>query len=293
MLSLVSGGPVQLQYEVTRTDGDGDTVTQSATVDLIGTQGSGISFEDDAPTAGLTVQAGATVVVDESIGQNAGETEGGAAGLGQVTVLGTTLFGASPVTGQDNEGATVAFSLSVVGGGVTGLFSTDNQAITLFNNAGTIEGRYGAGIVAFTLTIDALTGNVTLTQLQSLRHPTGGLASPDEAVSLATGALQAVLTVTDGDGDIATSAADLGGGVIRFEDDAPIAVAGTSTGTVDEDGLPNGIEGGPGDVDPGAGAGIERRARFGAVPVGADVPLSFGFNTAGTLPQVCFRAALR
>ena len=78
--------------------------------------------------------------------------------------------------------------------------------------AGTIEGRYGAGIVAFTLTIDAATGNVTLTQLQSLRHPTGGLASPDESVSLAAGALQAVLTVTDGDGDVATSAADLGGG---------------------------------------------------------------------------------
>ena len=39
-------------------------------------------------------------------------------------------------------------SLSVVGGGATGLLSTDDQAITLVNNAGTIEGRYGAGIVA-------------------------------------------------------------------------------------------------------------------------------------------------
>ena len=101
-------------------------------------------------------------------------------------------------------------------GGATGLFSTAGRPISLFNNAGTIEGRYGAGIVAFTLTIDAATGNVTLTQLQALRHPTGGLASPDESVSLAKGALQAVLTVTDGDGDVATSAADLGGGVIRF-----------------------------------------------------------------------------
>ena len=54
---------------------------------------------------------------------------------------------------------------------------------------------------------------MTLTQLQSLRHPTSGLASPDEAVSLATGALQAVLRVTDGDGDVATSAADLGGAI--------------------------------------------------------------------------------
>ena len=58
--------------------------------------------------------------------------------------------------------------------------------------------------VAFTVTINAATGNMTLTQLESLRHPTGGLASPDESVSLAAGSLQAVLTVTDGDGDIAT-----------------------------------------------------------------------------------------
>ena len=51
-----------------------------------------------------------------------------------------------------------------------------------------IEGRYGAAnTVAFTVTIDAATGNVTLTQLELLRHPTGGLASPDEAVSLAAG----------------------------------------------------------------------------------------------------------
>ena len=62
-----------------------------------------------------------------------------------MTVLGTTLFTSTAITGQDNEGATTVFSLSVVGAGATGLFSTDNQAITLFNNGGAIEGRYGAG----------------------------------------------------------------------------------------------------------------------------------------------------
>ena len=135
-----------------------------------------------------------------------------------MTVLGTTLFTSSTTTGQDNEGATApAFSLSIVGGGLTGLFSTDNQAITLFDaGGGVIEGRYGAAnTVAFTVTIDAATGNVTLTQLESLRHPTGGLASPDEPVSLAAGSLQAVLSITDGDGDIARATADLGG-VLRL-----------------------------------------------------------------------------
>ena len=80
VLLLVGGGPVQLKYEVTRSDGDGDAVTQSATVDLIGTQGSSISFDDDGPAASLTLNAGAAVVVDESLGENAGEVEGGSLG---------------------------------------------------------------------------------------------------------------------------------------------------------------------------------------------------------------------
>ena len=92
-----------------------------------------------------------------------------------------------------------SFSLSIVGAGATGLFSTDNQAITLFDaGGGVIQGRYGAAnTVAFTITINATTGDVTLTQLESLRHPTGGLASPDEFVSLAAGCAECG---SDGDG---------------------------------------------------------------------------------------------
>ena len=57
-----------------------------------------------------------------------------------MTVLGATLFTASAMTGQDNEGATVAFSLSVVGGVRRGCSRQTGQPITLFDNAGTIEG---------------------------------------------------------------------------------------------------------------------------------------------------------
>ena len=159
-MSLAAGA---LNAVLTVTDGDLDVAT--ATVDL----GNVVRFEDDAPTAALALQGGVTVVVDESLGQNgAPETEGGASGLGRVTVLGTTLFTSTATTGQDNEGATTVFSLSIVGAGATGLFSTDNQAITLFNaGGGLIQGRYGAAnTVAFTLTIDATTGDVTLTQLE-------------------------------------------------------------------------------------------------------------------------------
>ena len=127
-VSLAAGA---LNAVLTVTDGDLDVAT--ATVDL----GNVVRFEDDAPTAALALQGGVTVVVDESLGQNgAPETEGGASGLGRVTVLGTTLFTSTAITGQDNEGATTVFSLSIVGAGATGLFSTDNQAITLFNAGG-------------------------------------------------------------------------------------------------------------------------------------------------------------
>jgi len=52
-LDLVAGSsPIQLQYEVTRTDGDGDSVVETATVDLITTSGGPkyFSFDDDGPT---------------------------------------------------------------------------------------------------------------------------------------------------------------------------------------------------------------------------------------------------
>ena len=95
-VSLAAGA---LNAVLTVTDGDLDVAT--ATVDL----GNVVRFEDDAPTAALALQGGVTVVVDESLGQNgAPETEGGASGLGRVTVLGTTLFTSTAITGQDNEG---------------------------------------------------------------------------------------------------------------------------------------------------------------------------------------------
>ena len=43
------------------------------------------------------------MIVDESLGENAGEDE--SASLGSVTVLGSDLFVANSATGQDDEGA--------------------------------------------------------------------------------------------------------------------------------------------------------------------------------------------
>ena len=92
-----------------------------------------------------------------------------------------------------------------------------------------MTGRVGgsAGTVIFAISIDG-NGAVTVAQYTSLKHPTSP-DSYDEAVNLA-GLLNAVVTVTDGDGDVATGTVAIGD-AISFEDDGPsadIALTGTS-----------------------------------------------------------------
>jgi hypothetical protein len=75
-----------------------------------------------------------------------------------------------------------------------------------------------SGAIAFAVSIDAATGKVSVGQYLSLAHP--NTASHDESIALANGAIQAVVTVTDGDGDVATASANIGG-KIAFQDDGP------------------------------------------------------------------------
>ena len=72
-----------------------------------------------------------------------------------------------------------------------------------------------------------------MAQYASLKHPTGG-ASHDEAVSITDGALLAVVTVTDGDGDTATSSTGIGDAV-QFQDDGPTAAIVQGAATVAHD----------------------------------------------------------
>ena len=223
-LALAAGS---LQAVLTVTDGDGDVATSS--VDL---GGNVIKFEDDGPSATLTLGPNnPMLIVDESVGADASdpnaddETHMNApmGAIGYAEVAGATLFNVTSAVGEDDEGATTVFSLNVVGTGLTNLTTTDGQIITLQQvNDTTINGVASGGATVFTVTIDAMTGDMTLAQFESLNHPT----SPnnyDEQLALAAGSLQAVLTVTDGDGDVATSSVDLGGNVIKFEDDGPSA----------------------------------------------------------------------
>ncbi|WP_314963389.1 DUF5801 repeats-in-toxin domain-containing protein [Bradyrhizobium cosmicum] len=217
---------------VTVTDGDGDTATSSTGI------GDAVQFQDDGPTAAI-VQGAATVAHDETAGvqADADDTTGAAVGTLFVGVsnvsndLSPTGYAqdATPVVsstgsslGADQEGGTIAFSLAVSSAGVdSGLDTTAGTSIFLFKEGSLVVGRIGgaAGAAAFAVAINSTSGVVSVAQYASLKHPTSG-ASYDEAINIADAALLAVVTVTDGDGDTATSSTGIGDAV-QFQDDGP------------------------------------------------------------------------
>ena len=252
---------------MTVTDGDGDVATNSVAI------GSQIVFEDDGPSAAIAV-TGTLVTHDETAGlQNATATPGvpgdandnDVAGplavFNGVTTKSTDMVGfavsAGPVvssagssTGEDEEGATTVFSLAIANAN-SGLLTTDGDAITLTLEAGIVVGRDVGGNAVFAISIDAATGVVSVAQYKSIEHPTGG-ASYDEPVTLGA-AVNAVMTVTDGDGDVATNSVAIGSQIV-FEDDGPsaaIAVTGTLVTHDETAGLQNATAtpGVPGDAN--------------------------------------------
>ena len=114
----------------------------------------------------------------------------------------------------------------------------------------------GVGNTVFTFTLNP--GGAWVFDLEDqLDHAPGG---DENDLTIFLGSL---IQATDFDGDTAP-----GGAVqIVVNDDTPIAVAGTSTDSVDEDALPNGIDGGLGDIGPGVDGGCGDGIGYGTVPV--------------------------
>ncbi|POA66640.1 DUF5801 repeats-in-toxin domain-containing protein [Pseudomonas sp. GW531-T4] len=237
------------------TDKDGDTVT-AAPEKLV------ITVDDDTPTATGAAEAG---TVDED-----GLANGIAGGIGDVTGEATTASGS--VTGIFQAGADglLNFSLSSDTSGLPAL-SSGGVALVYSVLGDTLTAKAGA-VDVFTFSLSAA-GAYNFTLLQPLDHPAG---NDENDITLNLGTL---LQVTDKDGDTVTAAAEKL--VITVDDDTPTANGTAVTGTVDEDGLANGIAGGVGDV---AGeATVASGSVAGIFQSGADVPLSFSLssNTSG------------
>ncbi|WP_259698665.1 beta strand repeat-containing protein [Pseudomonas frederiksbergensis] len=235
------------------TDKDGDTVTAAADKLVI-------TVDDDTPTATGTA---ATGTVDED-----GLANGIAGGTGDVTGEATTASGS--VTGIFQSGADtpLTYALSSDTSGLPAL-SSGGVALVYSVLGGTLTAKAGvAGADVFTFSLTAA-GAYTFTLLKPLDHAAG---NNENDITLNLGSL---LQATDKDGDTVTAAAEKL--VITVDDDTPTATGTAVTGTVDEDGLANGIAGGMGDVD-----GVATTATgsvTGIFQSGADTPLSYALSS--------------
>ncbi|MFZ6049111.1 DUF5801 repeats-in-toxin domain-containing protein [Pseudomonas sp. CR3202] len=242
------------------TDADGDTVTAAAEKLVI-------TVDDDTPTA---AGAAATSTVDED-----GLTGGIPGGVGDVAGAATSANGSVAGIFQSGADTPLSYALSSDTSGLPQTLTSGGTPVTYSVVGNTLTASAGA-VDVFTFSLDATTGDYIFTLLKPLDHSAG---NDENDITLNLGSL---LRATDADGDTVTAAPEKL--VITVDDDTPTATGAAATGTVDEDGLANGIPGGTGDVanEPTVASG----SVTGIFQSGADAPLSYTLSsdTSG-LPQ--------
>ncbi|SFI33789.1 T1SS-143 domain-containing protein/type I secretion C-terminal target domain (VC_A0849 subclass) [Pseudomonas guineae] len=283
LLSLAEGALLLTQ---TVTDGDGDS--DSVSIDL-GAAGA-FSFEDDGPRAQLSEESEGLgrVLVDESLASLGGAYADGVASAvlsaAVVQAQFNSVFGADGAAAGD---AGTVYSLALSGANVpSGLFAVDASAPLgkgeqiVLNQVGNVVTGSAGGVPYFTLTINPVTGAVTLGLLDNIWHADTSNADDSQLLSLAEGALLLTQTVTDGDGDSDSVSIDLGAaGAFSFEDDGPTGGSVVAAVVLDDEGLAGGINGGPGDV---AGAATSTSGNL-AFNAGADGLKSIALSGPATL----------
>ncbi len=249
----LSDGVITLSRTDVITDGDGDTATSSATIDL----GANLVFKDDGPKAAIPDASftATAATLDESALTDDGKYSA------TVDVSGA-FTGAAGDFGTDGAAATgattYAVSLTTSSDTGSGLYILDPSAadgkgaeIQLHDNGnGTVSGLDGSTEV-FKISVDN-NGKVTFaysdtTDPANIWHDQTPANDGDNAEVLKTavaGALVVTQTLTDADGDSVTSDGfDIGtGDFLSIEDDGPAALAdsnhiqeGTGISTVEGD----------------------------------------------------------
>ncbi|WP_374652804.1 DUF5801 repeats-in-toxin domain-containing protein [Dongia sp.] len=206
----------EIVVNFTASDKDGDSVNGHLSVTVI----------DDLPCAWISECHTDNVTVDETKWlQNDDQWNFLAPqafkDLGSIIAWGESGNAVVTFGGDANadEPATIALTLATTNGADSGITDLSGTAILLYNENGLVVGHVGnqAGPVAFALSIDQ-DGEVSVAQYIPLKHPDTN--SNDEGISINDGALQAVVTVTDFDQDVASKSVDIGSKV-TFEDDGP------------------------------------------------------------------------
>ncbi len=231
-----------LGVDVTVTDGDGDSLTQSADISAQ------VCFDDDGPSLTVLANGQVTAALDETTTTSTPATLGvtnigddtDVGGIGAISTTTTSgpLVTATALFGSDGPAASspTVYALNVTNA-TSGLFTTDGSAIALSEEGGLIVGRVASGTLAgqaaFAISIDATTGIVKVEQYLSLEHPIN--PNPDDTVFLAPGTVEVTVTVTDGDGDSLTAGADVSG-QFSFDDDGPTAYSVVNPNQTDDEG---------------------------------------------------------
>ncbi|MGB5076784.1 MAG: DUF5801 repeats-in-toxin domain-containing protein, partial [Sphingorhabdus sp.] len=261
---------IQLMGTATIYDRDGDASSATVGVDL----GGNIRFADDGPAISATGDAPLLLVDESDFSVNA------------VANL-SSLFAPMLDFGADGEGS-VAFALGASAGPSGLVDALTGEAVILSSVGGVVYGRTSASEV-FRISV-AADGTVTFDQSRAILHvPDTG---PDQEKSLAPNLVTLTATVTDGDGDTASSTADISSYLV-IRDDGPQAINDednvardgqtfadgnvlTALGGIDD----NGADGAP--DSPGADGGLYvAGVAFGATTgtVGAALAGEYGFLT--------------
>ncbi|MBX7513699.1 VCBS domain-containing protein [Qipengyuania sp. GH38] len=229
----------------TGTDGDGDTDT--ATIQI----GSDLRFVDDNPSTGTNQP----VQLDDDT-----QTGGNPGGTGDVDPD-TARTSGTLSHSFGNDGGSIAFLTTGAPADFRYVESGDDILVQ--------QDQGGSWVTVVTVTLVPTTGAYTVTQNANVLHAAGG----DE------NDLSFTLNYRVTDGDLDTADGTL---TINVDDDTPTANAVLISGVVDEDALPNGIEGGPSDADNGAGTYTDTASgsAAGLFNAGADAPLTYGFDVA-------------
>jgi VCBS repeat-containing protein len=198
-----------LKGTATITDRDGDSASQSLTIDL----GGKIHFADGGPGVSVTGTAAALVVDETNMSVNA-------------TSNMASLFATTLNYGADGPGS-INYALGATAGKSGLIDSLTGEAVVLSISGGIVYGKTEtSGLEVLRISVSA-GGVVSFDQSRSIMHtPDTG---PDQALTFSGSNLVTLTaTVTDGDGDTATATADI---TNRFTilDDAPRAIADVDT----------------------------------------------------------------
>ena len=268
------------------TDGDGDSVRLTGKVN--------VTVRDDVPVATL-VATGATVTHDETSGIQGNDVgSAGSVFAAYGSALGYAKSGTALVTKAVTGGAddnVVSVLTLAVSASDSGLTTTAGEKILLSVDAnGLVVGRTETGnAVAFAISLGQ-DGKVTVAQYLPIKHAATG-NDHNDIVSL-SGKINAVLTVTDHDGDTIVRPVEIGS-QIRFADDGPRLSGTTESKLVNEDDIDSNWSTGTSphgqysndpenDGDNSAtsnGAAVIRGSLAPLVTVGTDGGLTFRFTT--------------